>query len=113
MRDANKILECLRHAWSIDSSSRWTPANPAAGQCSVTALVLQDKYGGELLYTETHVGPHFYNRIDGVRYDFTAEQFDDVLSYDDTPCSRDFAFTDCSYEQYFSLKKAFDENWSE
>ena len=33
----------LRRSWSIETSSRWQPGNPASGQCGVTALVVHDK----------------------------------------------------------------------
>ncbi len=94
----------LRKAWSSASSSRWTAENPAAGQCGPTTLVIQDLFGGELCYTPVEGGPHFYNCIGGVRWDFTAEQFGHSLEYKDIPCSREFVFTDCTPEQYAALK---------
>ena len=61
----------LRRSWSIETSSRWQPGNPASGQCGVTALVVHDKFGGEILKTDVNGAWHFYNRIDGRRVDFT------------------------------------------
>jgi hypothetical protein len=43
-----KILELknvLMKVWSIESSSKWTPENPAKGQCGVTTLVVNDIFG--------------------------------------------------------------------
>lgn len=43
----------LKQAWSRETSSdpaRWTPENPAWGQCAVTALVVHDYFGGRLLW---------------------------------------------------------------
>lgn len=37
-----EIREVLRKSWSIHSSTKWTSANPAKGQCGVTALVIHD-----------------------------------------------------------------------
>ncbi len=41
-----RIYEALIRSWSIETSSKWTTENPAKGQCGVTALVVQDIYGG-------------------------------------------------------------------
>lgn len=98
------LVTFFEKAWSNASSSRWTAENPAAGQCGPTALVIQDLFGGELCYTPVKSGPHFYNRIGGIRWDYTGEQFVHALKYEDIPCSRDFVFTDCTPEQYTALK---------
>ena len=52
----------LRRSWSIETSSGWQPGNPASGQCGVTALVVHDKLGGEILKTDVNGAWHFYNR---------------------------------------------------
>jgi hypothetical protein len=47
----------------------------------VTALVVHDLFGGELLEAEVHFrdgsrqGFHYWNRLDGVEVDLTREQF--------------------------------------
>ena len=94
----------LRRSWSIETSSQWRHDNPASGQCSVTALVVHDKLGGEILKTDVNGDWHFYNRIDGARVDFTLAQFDSPIGYDDVPSSRDEALGDCSKQQYELLK---------
>jgi hypothetical protein len=48
----------LRRSWSIETSSGWQPGNPASGQCGVTALVVQDKLGGEILKTDVNGAWH-------------------------------------------------------
>jgi hypothetical protein len=96
----------LRAAWSAQSSSSWTPGNPAKGQCSVTSLIVQDVFGGEILSTQTPGGTHFYNSINGVRWDFTVSQFAAPIPFEDTPSSRDEAFNDTSPEQYAHLRQA-------
>jgi hypothetical protein len=94
----------LRRSWSIETSSRWQPGNPASGQCGVTALVVHDTFGGEILKTDVNGAWHFYNLIDGRRADFTMSQFDSPICYDDFPSSRDEALGDCSPQQYELLK---------
>jgi hypothetical protein len=98
----------LRHAWSMETSRHWSADNPAAGQCGVTALVVQDKFGGDILKTGVNGAWHFYNRIDGRRVDFTMSQFDSPILYDDLPSSRDEALADCSPQQYALLKPLAD-----
>ena len=64
-----------------DSRKEWTPENPARDQCGMTALVVQDVLGGELILAEVHVGGvkvghHYWNRLpDGSDVDLTADQF--------------------------------------
>lgn len=51
----------------------------------VTALLVQELFGGDFLKTPLSAGDHFYNRIEGRRYDFTASQFDQPIAYMDLP----------------------------
>ena len=94
----------LRGAWSTETSSQWRPDNPAAGQCSVTSLVIQDELGGKILKTDVNGAWHFYNRIDGRRVDFTMSQFDSPIGYDDLPSNRQEALNDTSVAQYELLR---------
>lgn len=61
----------------------WSPANPGRGQCSVTALVLNDLLGGELVLAEvtrrdgSRQGVHYWNRVGGLDLDLTRSQFGD------------------------------------
>jgi len=81
--DPDAVQSALRTAWSLSTASQWTADNPAAGQCNVTALLVHELFGGELLKTPLQAGDHFYNRIGGLRYDFTASQFDQPIAYAD------------------------------
>jgi hypothetical protein len=105
MRELTDVEQQLRASWSIETASTWTRENPARGQCSVTALVVQDLLGGLIL--KTRVGPqwHFYNSIDGKRVDLTASQFESLILYDDVPATRGEAFEDTSPEQYRALRR--------
>lgn len=74
------LLEtALQIAWSANTSSdptAWSANNPAWGQCAVTALVVQDELGGELLRAAARGGSHYWNRLpDGTEVDLTREQF--------------------------------------
>lgn len=54
---------------------KWSPHNPAVGQCLVTALCVQDKYGGDIWSVKVGRNSHFVNVIDGALHDLTISQF--------------------------------------
>jgi hypothetical protein len=82
----------VRSSWGVDTAtpefrSEWTPENPARDQCGVTAMVVNDLLGGDLIRGEVHVDGvrvdyHWWNRLGlGVEIDLTREQFrpDEVI----------------------------------
>jgi len=97
----------LKQSWSRHSSSKWTEECPSCGQCGVTALVIQDHFGGTIFKTKVGESWHFYNSINGVMYDFTSEQFQAPIEYQHIPSSREEAFLDTNEEQYQHLRSAF------
>jgi uncharacterized protein (DUF952 family) len=86
-RSLADIERVIRASWSRETCDpvdrdAWSPENPARGQCAVTALVVQDLCGGELLLAEVHYpdgsrqGVHYWNRLGGgVEVDLTRDQF--------------------------------------
>lgn len=105
--DPDEVQTTLRKAWSLSTASQWTASNPAAGQCNVTALLIHDLFGGELLKTPLPAGDHFYNLIEGKRYDFTASQFEQPIAYMDLPTSRTEAELGATSDQLAELRAAF------
>ncbi|MER6618433.1 YunG family protein [Streptomyces xantholiticus] len=82
------IEHALRASWAADTCSPddleragGDPGNPAWGHCDITALVVHDLFGGELMLGEVHLdaeqhGFHWWNRLpDGTEIDLTREQF--------------------------------------
>ncbi|WP_236240262.1 hypothetical protein [Streptomyces sp. CC228A] len=76
----------LRACWAADTASPddrdvWLPDNPSWGHCDITALVVHDLFGGDLVVGEVHAdgvqrGYHWWNRLaSGVELDLTREQF--------------------------------------
>lgn len=98
------LVEIMFNSWSIQTSSKWSYDNPAKGQCGVTTLVVNDLFGGDILKTQTPEGWHFYNRIDGQRYDLTETQFINTPQYQDIESSREEALGDTNEEQYRNLR---------
>lgn len=80
------IEYAVRSSWSAETATpelrtQWTEDNPARDQCGVTAMVLNDLLGGELIRGEVHVAGervdyHWWNRLGaGLEIDLTREQF--------------------------------------
>jgi hypothetical protein len=81
--------EALRAAWAADTCSPddvarapWRPDNPAWGHCDITALVVHDVFGGDLMLGEVRAangesqGYHWWNLLpSGLQLDLTREQF--------------------------------------
>jgi len=74
----------IRASWAAETScdaAGWTPENPAYQQCDVTARVLHDYLGGEVLVCGVirdgvRVDRHAWNRLpSGLEIDLTREQF--------------------------------------
>jgi hypothetical protein len=89
----------LSVAWCRDTSTepnKWTNENPALGQCAVTALVVQDELGGELVRAIVNGISHYWNRLEsGEEVDLTRRQFrDDVrVETEAVPRSREFVLS--------------------
>ena len=88
-RDYYDILSGL---WSADTCAPrmrkdWSADNPTLGQCSITAFLVQDLYGGRVLGVPLGDGNyHCFNDVDGCVFDLTSEQFGDrALDYAHCP----------------------------
>jgi len=105
--DPEEVAHGLRKSWSLATARQWTTENPAAGQCNVTALLVHELFGGELLKTRLPEGDHFYNRIGGQRYDFTDSQFIHPISYSDMLTTRSEAERGATNSELAALRAAF------
>ncbi|WP_235215123.1 YunG family protein [Burkholderia sp. MSh2] len=106
------LYRAISRVWAGDTSSptdAWSPSNPAQNHCSVTSLVVQDYFGGQILTTRTSGGKHFYNLIDGKKWDLTVSQFVEPVPYDDTQSTRDEALADTSERKYELLTSRLEE----
>ncbi|MEM1047331.1 MAG: hypothetical protein AAGL24_14325 [Pseudomonadota bacterium] len=111
--DETRIREALAKAWSLETAVQWTEENPASGQCNVTTALIFDLFGGEILRTRLPEVWHYYNRIDGERYDLTDSQFTAPgarfaapEAYDDETSSREAAMQTIPQREYDTLKGA-------
>ena len=88
-RDYYDILSGL---WCAETCAprmrnKWSPDNKTLGQCSITAFLMQDIYGGKVYGVKRPDGNfHCFNDVDGCVFDLTSEQFgDEKLEYENCP----------------------------
>ena len=83
------LYDALSELWCADTCAPrmrqdWTPENKTLGQCSITAFLVQDIFGGKVYGVLRPGGNyHCYNVIGEHRFDLTSEQFgDEALRYE-------------------------------
>ena len=74
------LKKLLDDCWSYETCSPgfkniWVSHNPSLGQCAVTALIVNDMFGGKIMRCMTSSGSHYYNLIDDTIVDLTVGQF--------------------------------------
>ena len=73
--------DLLSGIWCADTCAprmraEWTPKNRTLGQCSITAFLVQDIFGGKVYGIPLAEGGfHCFNAVDGCVFDLTSEQF--------------------------------------
>lgn len=90
--DVSKIIAgCWNRRTSYDPTG-WLTTNPAWGQCAVTALVVQDLFGGVVLRGFVNGIEHYWNRLPNESdVDLTRVQFPEIRDVAAVvPVSREF-----------------------
>ena len=92
IRDPRMLYDLLGGIWCAETCAPrmrkdWSPENPTWGQCSITAFLVQDIFGGKVYGVPLEDGNvHCFNRVGDCEFDLTSEQFGDtVLNYRDCP----------------------------
>ena len=78
-----QVIEALEQSWSAETrypGVKWDRKNPARGQCAVSAMIVQDYFGGDLkrysVLLDKTEEKHFVNAInDEVIVDVTRSQY--------------------------------------
>lgn len=104
----DKTIRLLRKAYTRDTcypglSDKWSADNPTIGQCAITALLLQKKFGGRIVKNrEFH---HYFNIIDGRVVDATREQFSELkaISADEKAYSKVLLSNEDTRKRYNDL----------
>ena len=86
------LYDALQHVWCEYTCAprlreKWSRENITVGQCSITAFLAQDIFGGKVYGILRQGGNyHCYNVIGGCVFDLTSEQFsDEKLCYENNP----------------------------
>lgn len=83
----DKLYDMLTHIWCEYTCAprmreNWTKENYTLGQCSVTAFLAQDIFGGKVYGIPLPDGGyHCFNVVGDSVFDLTSEQFDKILYY--------------------------------
>jgi len=81
--EPSQLENALQKAWCKETSAdcaNWTAKNPAWGQCVVTSLLVNDYFGGKIVWAEALLPngtkiSHYFNFINEMEIDLTQEQF--------------------------------------
>lgn len=119
IRDQRHLYDLLFDCWCIETCAPrcrkdWSETNRTEGQCSITAFIVQDIFGGEVYgLTSPSGGTHCFNKIGNIVFDLTSEQFGNLkLDYKlDKPQFREIHFQDKEKENRYNLlkKKLFEK----
>ena len=90
---------------------KWSEENKTCGQCSITAFLVQDLFGGEVYGIPREGGTfHCYNVIGDAKFDLTSEQFGEeaeTLVYDDKyPQTREIHFAKAEKKERYEVLKS-------
>ena len=81
IRSPRQLYDLLLQLWCAQTCpprlrEHWSEENPTLGQCSITAFLTQDIFGGEVYGIPLPDGVfHCYNVVGDVVFDLTSEQF--------------------------------------
>lgn len=111
-----RLLIALKRSWDKETcypplQGEWAEKNPAFGQCAVTALIVQDFFGGELLFCDHQ--NHAWNKLpDGTEIDLTQSQFPSeiILCFDGVMDRQEFLYSEAALNaetlvRYLDLKR--------
>ena len=112
IHDPKDLYSALKHIWAEDTCAPrmrkdWKKKHPSYGQCSITAFLVQDIFGGRVYGVPLEDGNyHCFNVTDGHVFDLTSEQFDEELDYTpDHEQFREIHFSKKEKEERYELLK--------
>lgn len=118
IKDPRHLYDLLSEIWCAETCAPrmrdgWTKENKTMGQCSITAFLAQDIFGGEVYGILRDGGNyHCYNVIGDCVFDLTSEQFgDEKLCYEGNPVqSREVHFSKGEKRlRYEYIKRVLDD----
>lgn len=92
VKDPRHLYDLLSKCWCKETCAprmqdEWTEENKTLGQCSITAFLVQDLFGGKVYGIQRKDGNyHCYNVVKDCVFDLTSEQFHgEKLCYEGNP----------------------------
>lgn len=92
VKNPKVLYDLLSELWSAETCAPrlregWSAENKTLGQCSITAFLAQDIFGGKVLGILRPGGNyHCYNAVGSSVFDLTSEQFEgEALNYEGNP----------------------------
>lgn len=89
VKDQRHLYDLLSDIWCEETCAprmrkNWSKENKTLGQCSITAFLVQDIFGGFVYGVPLEDGNfHCFNVVNHLKFDLTSEQFnDEILDYD-------------------------------
>ena len=85
IKNPKELYDILSEIWCADTCAprmreRWSKENQTLGQCSITAFLAQDIFGGKVYGILRPGGNyHCYNVVGDCCFDLTSEQFGDEI----------------------------------
>jgi hypothetical protein len=81
--DIKKLELALKQSFSAETSQGrnvWQKDNPAYGHCALVVLIVQDHFGGEIVFASAKLPDnkevkHYFNKINNEIVDLTRSQF--------------------------------------
>ena len=87
IKDQRHLYDLLSEIWCEYTCTprlrkEWSPENKTCGACTITCLLVQDIFGGEIYGVYVDGNVHCFSKVDDVIFDLTSEQFKDIkLNY--------------------------------
>lgn len=114
IKDQRDLYDLLCKCWSINTCApryrnEFSSSNLTVGQCSITSILVQDIFGGEIYGIPLKEGGcHCFNIVNGITFDLTSEQFkDQTLDYNNAIIqNRDEHLLDEGKKERYLLLKA-------
>ena len=109
MFDRSVVSEALKNCLS-PVSKRGARSSDAIEQASLVSQLIHDIFGGEILKTRLKKGWHFYNRVDGKRFDFSGSdisKLSDDSQFEDIPSSPGETYCYFEEEEYSNFLMRF------
>lgn len=89
---------------------KWNDNNRYFGMCAITALVVNDYFGGKICKIYVDGISHYFNLINNKVIDLTARQFENQIDYSKYEIiNRNIIMTENTQKRYNMLKSKLEE----